>query len=155
MYNDKAKSILNDLLEINNDRIEGYKTAYDETEDFDLKRVFTNLRETSERCKIALENEIVRCGGKPTEGTRATGKIFRVWMDFKSSLTGKSQKAILNSCEQGEDVAVAVYEDVLNNRPSEHLSPDQISLIDEQYRIIKADHDHIRSMRNAAVAIDK
>lgn len=153
MYGDKAISILNDLLEINNDRIEGYKTAYNETEDFELKRIFTNLRETSERCKLALENEIVRCGGEPNDGTRTTGKIFRVWMDFKSSLTGHSQKAILNSCEQGEDVAVSVYEDVLSNRPTEYLTPDQIVMINEQYRVIKADHDQVRSLRNAAVDV--
>ena len=151
MYSDKAITTLNGLLEINNDRIEGYKAAYSETEDFDLKRIFTNLRETSERCKTALENEIFRIGGKPTTGTRATGKIFRMWMDFKSSLTGKSQRAVLNSCEQGEDVAVSAYEDVLNNKPSESLTPDQINMVNEQYAVIKSDHDLVRSLRNAAV----
>lgn len=151
MYSDKTIAVLNNLIEINNDRIEGYKTAYSETVDFDLKRIFGNLRETSERNALALQNEIIRCGGDPTDSTRSTGKLFRVWMDFKSSVTGQSGKAILNSCEQGEDVAVSVYNDVLNNHPSESLSPGQISMVDEQYRIIKSDHDLVRSLRHAMV----
>jgi hypothetical protein len=33
--------------------------------------------------------------GTPEEGTRITGKFFRVWMDVKAALTNKDRKAIL------------------------------------------------------------
>ena len=151
MNREKAISILNELLEINNDRIEGYSTAIDQTEDTDLKRIFINLKETSQKCKLELEQEIVRCGGKPTQKTKATGKMFRTWMGVQSALAHTNRRAILNSCEQGEDVAVSTYEDVLNYRPSENLSPDQIRMIDEQYQWIKTDHDFVRSLRNTAL----
>jgi uncharacterized protein (TIGR02284 family) len=152
MNTEKTISILNDLLEINNDRIEGYRTAMEETNDFDLKRIFENLQETSVTCKRDLVQEIIRCGGNPTQETKTSGKMFRAWMDFKASLTSKNRKTILNSCEQGEDVAVEAYEDVLNDKPSEHLSPKQISMIDEQYRTIKSDHDLVRSLRNTTLS---
>jgi uncharacterized protein (TIGR02284 family) len=155
MYMDKAISTLNDLLEINNDRIEGYKTAIDETDDLELKSTFNGFKETSEKCKQALEQEILRCGGKPTQETRMSGKMFRVWMDFKAAISSKDRATILKSCEQGEDAAVKAYENVLTDHPTEKLSSDQIQLVDGQYRIIKADHDLVRSLRDAAVAANE
>ena len=101
-------SVLNSLVEINNDRIEGYLTAFEETDDPDLKRLFQAFSHTSWECKEELESEILRLGGTPDQETRASGKLFRVWMDFKAAMTGKDRKGILNSCEQGEDVAVGV-----------------------------------------------
>ncbi len=43
--NEKLIGILNDLVEINNDRIEGYQKASDETkeEDMDLKAIFAEM----------------------------------------------------------------------------------------------------------------
>jgi uncharacterized protein (TIGR02284 family) len=149
---ERTIAILNDLLEINNDRIEGYKTAIGETEDFDLQRIFKNLKETSVACKRDLEQEIINCGGSPSQETKTTGKMFRAWMDFKAAISSKNRATILNSCEQGEDVAVHAYEDVLNDHPSEHLSANQISMIDEQYRLIKSDHDLVRSLRNTTLS---
>ncbi len=155
MEKKKAISILNDLLEINNDRIEGYKNAINETADLELKRVFTQLMETSEKCKQELEAEILRYGEKPEEGTRATGKMFRVWMDIRTALSGKDRETILKLCEQGEDAAVNTYEKVLGNQPAEHLSLEQISMIDNQYKLIKSDHDLVRSLRDAEINMEK
>jgi uncharacterized protein (TIGR02284 family) len=155
MENQRAIPILNDLLEINNDRIEGYKKALDGIDDSELKGVFIKNKDTSEKCKLELEYEILRCGEKPEEGTRATGKLFRAWMEIKTALSTKNRAAVLKLCEQGEDVAVSAYQDVLNNNPAEKLSLDQIDLVDRQYKMIKSDHDLIRSLRNEAVSMEK
>jgi len=50
-----------------------------------------------------------------TEGTKRTGKHFRVWMDMKASTTGKNSKAIFNSGEYGEDIAKDVYKKALKD----------------------------------------
>ena len=62
-------------------------------------------------------------------------------------LTGKDRKAILSSCEYGEDVAVNTYEKALKD---EDLSPAYSGIVSTQYAKIKADHDEVRSMRDAA-----
>lgn len=155
MEKQKAISILNDLLEINNDRIEGYKNAISETDDQELKGMFSRLMETSEKCKRELESEVIRYGEKPEEGTRTTGKMFRAWMDIRTALSGKDRETVLKLCEQGEDVAVNTYEKVLDNKPAEHLSLEQINMIDNQYKLIKSDHDLVRSLRDAEVNADR
>ncbi|HMG16267.1 MAG TPA: DUF2383 domain-containing protein, partial [Saprospiraceae bacterium] len=93
MENDKSIDVLNSVLEINNDRIAGYETALKETEDSDLKTVFLQFIQTSNRCKSELISEIARISGTPIEGTKTSGKIFRIWMDFKAAITGKDRKA--------------------------------------------------------------
>lgn len=146
--NDKSINVLNSLITINNDRIEGYKTAMDETDDGDLKSMFTKFIQTSTECKNDLVSAVTRLGGEPDDGTRADGKIYRAWMDLKAMVTGKDRKAILNSCEYGEDVAVDTYQDALKD---EDLSAEYKDLVSKQYAKIKADHDTVRSMRDAEV----
>jgi uncharacterized protein (TIGR02284 family) len=153
MENKKSIDALNTLIEINNDRIEGYETAFKETDESDLKTLFAQLAQTSHECKEELVEEVEELGGEPVEGTMVSGKFFRVWMDVKAALTGKDRKAILNSCEYGEDVAVNAYRKVLED-DGEDLTPDQVNFIEEQYALIKADHDTIKSLRDSLVEAD-
>ncbi len=150
MNKEKSIDVLNTLIEINNDRIEGYETASEETEEQDLKMLFGQFAQTSNRCKQELLNEVNKLGGEPVEGTRTTGKFFRVWMDVKAALTGNDRKAILNSCEYGEDVAVETYQNALKNNQSD-ITSDQYALLNAQHGLIKADHDRVRSMRDSLV----
>jgi uncharacterized protein (TIGR02284 family) len=148
--NKESVSVLNKLIEINNDRIEGYHTAAKETDEAELKTLFSDLAQTSENCNEDLVDEVNQLGGEPTEETRTTGKFFRAWMDVKAAITGKDRKAILNSCEYGEDVAVNTYRKVLED-DSEDLSEDQKSMVRHQHKLIKADHDKVKSLRDSLV----
>lgn len=150
MENKKSIDVLNKLIEINNDRVEGYETASKETDEQDLKTLFDQLAQTSEQCRTELAAEVEHLGGEVIEGTKVTGKFFRVWMDVKAALTGKDRKAILNSCEFGEDAAVNTYKKVLEN-DAEDLTDDQLSMVQEQYALLKADHDTVRSLRDSLV----
>lgn len=151
MKNEKSIDVLNKLIEINNDRIEGYVTASQETEEEDLKMLFSHLSQTSENCRAELVKEVNNLGGTPVEGTKASGKFFRVWMDVKAALTGRDREAILNSCEDGEDVAVHTYEKVLKDN-LEDITTHQQSMITSHHRLLKADHDEVKSMRDMAGA---
>lgn len=153
MENEKTIDVLNTLIQINNDRVEGYETASKETEEEDLKTFFAELIQTSEKCRRELADEVTKLGSAPTEGTKTTGKFFRVWMDVKAALTGKDRKAILNSCEYGEDMAVETYETALED-DSENLSAEQQSMIKAQHALIKADHDKVKMMRDTLVEQD-
>jgi uncharacterized protein (TIGR02284 family) len=142
-------SLLNDLVIINNDRIEGYKRAADETEDVDLKSLFSGMADESRKFKAELSSEISKLGGTVEEGTKASGKFYRAWMDIKSALTGKDRKAIIASCEFGEDAALEEYEDVLK---SDELSAECRSIISQQKASLQASHDKIKAMRDSEQA---
>ena len=89
MEKEKTIEVLNTLITINNDRIEGYDTATKETDEQDLKTLFAEFTATSQKCKQELVTEVTKLGGKIAEGTMTSGKFFRVWMDVKAALTGK------------------------------------------------------------------
>jgi uncharacterized protein (TIGR02284 family) len=69
MENSKNISALNDLIVINNDRVEGYETASGETKDMDLKSLFSGLQNTSHNNLTELRAEVRRLGGDVEEGT--------------------------------------------------------------------------------------
>ena len=147
METTKTIEVLNNLIEINRDRIEGYAAASVETDDTGLKALFNKFKQTSEVCKSELIAEVNRLGGETVEGTRITGKFFRVWMDFKAALTGNNKKLILESCEYGEDVIKHNYEDTLE-KYSGDLTLEQESLIKGQYNLLKAEHDEVKKLRD-------
>ena len=151
METEKTIKVLNTLITINNDRIEGYETAAKETEEQDLKTLFAKFSATSQKCKQELKSEVTRLGGEPAEGTLVSGKFFRVWMDVKAALTGKDRKVILNSCEYGEDMAKDTYKKVLES-DLDDLTPNQQTMIKAQHALLVADHDKVKALRNALPA---
>lgn len=150
MEHEKTIDALNKLVEINNDRIEGYEKAYENTEEKELKSLFSKFEQTSRECLDELENEIKKLGGKVTEGTNVSGNFFRAWMDVKSALTGNDRKAIFKSCEYGEEQADETYQSVLDDE-SEHLNSQQLTIIKEQHDLLKSDQSTINNFKNALV----
>ena len=146
---DNAKTIdaLNSLVIINNDRVEGYKTATEEAKETDLKMLFSDLMQTSIEARKELVNHVTKLGGTPDEGTRVTGKFFRVWMDMKAALTGSDRKTILDSCVFGEQVALDAYKTVLTDH-HEHLSSEEQQILNKHHGLLKADHDKVEQLRD-------
>jgi len=143
--------ILNDLIEINNDRVTGYEKAIKELkgEDADLKALFINYIGQSHKIKLALGTEIQALGGDIEQGTTTSGKIYRAWMDVKAAFTGHSTHTVLENAEFGEDAAQKAYQKALE---SEDLSANLKSIITAQKQELKKAHDEIKALRDAQPA---
>ncbi|MBN8642990.1 MAG: PA2169 family four-helix-bundle protein [Flavobacteriales bacterium] len=148
MDNEKKIEVFNSLIVINNDRIEGYKTAEAEAQETDLKMLFSDMMETSVKNRKELVEEVKNLGGTPDEGTRVTGKFFRVWMDVKAAFTGNDRKTILDSCEYGEDVILETYKKTLIQDHQDTNSSEQ-AMLNKQYSLLKSDHDKVKQLRDA------
>jgi uncharacterized protein (TIGR02284 family) len=148
MENEKVISILNDLIRINHDRMEGYEKVIEELkdEDADLKSLFSSYINESRQYGQELTSEVTRLGGEIAEGTTNSGKIYRVWMDLKAAITGKDRKTILNNCEFGEDAAQKAYDMALN--ADADLEPSLRDLIVRQKATLKAGHDEVKRLRD-------
>lgn len=143
----ETKTSINSLIIINNDRYEGYKKAAEETKDADLKTLFTKNSLQSKAFGDSLRpfNDVE---DQPKENeTTNSGKLYRVWMDVKAAMTANDRKAILSSCEFGEDVAKKTYDEVL-----EHTDgvPDEVINIIRQHRgELQKAHDEVKALRDA------
>jgi uncharacterized protein (TIGR02284 family) len=146
--NEKLAETLNDLLRINNDRIEGYVRAAKETDDsdVDLQATFHKMADESRKYKRELEEKILSLGEETATDTTVSGKIYRVWMDVKNVFTGSDRESILASCEFGEDAAQKAYNEALET--DAEMDADTRQLIMEQKNSLKTSHDIIKKYRD-------
>jgi uncharacterized protein (TIGR02284 family) len=146
--NERAAEIVNDLVRINNDRIEGYDRAMKEAkaEDNDLRSTFERMKRESVKYREELSDLARQLGSEPGKGTRTDGKIYRVWMDLKATFTGNNRKAVLENCEFGEDAAQRAYKTALSDND---LTPEVRQIVAQQQQSLRVAHDTIRDMRDA------
>lgn len=150
METKESTGVLNDLILINNDRIEGYQKAKEELKEGneDLKALFTAMIGESHTLKLALATEVTVLGEDIEEGTTNSGKIYRVWMDVKAAFSGHDRKAVLENCEFGEDAAQKAYQMALG----EDDLPGHIrTMLSDQKAILRVSHDKIKALRDAQV----
>jgi len=142
--------VLNDLIQINNDRISGYEKAIRETkpEDDDLKILYATMIAESHRNKIALACEVQALGAEIRQGTTTAGKIYRTWMGVKAIFTGHNRRTILANCEAGEDAAQRAYAAALEH---EFLPSYIRELLVRQEEALRSNHDEIRALRDQYV----
>lgn len=140
--------VLNDLIQINNDRIEGYEKALKELkeEDSDLKALFSSMISESHEIRLALGTEVNALGGDMENGTTTSGKIYRAWMDVKAVFTGHDRHTVLSNCEAGEDAAQRAYRSALED---EELPAYVREMIVEQQTTLRSSHDQIKALRDA------
>lgn len=146
--NSKDVEILNDLIEINNDRIAGYQKALEnlKAQDRDLRNTFTDMIDQSHRNKMALASAVADMGDDPSNTTSFTGDLYRTWQDLKAAFTGHDRKGILENCEFGEDAMQNAYAKALDK---EGLSSRVETIIRDQKVLLKASHNLIRQLRDA------
>ncbi|MBO0929987.1 ferritin-like domain-containing protein [Fibrella aquatilis] len=116
--NEEIVEDLNDLVKINNDRIQGYMKAVEDTEDSQLDHLFNEMIVQSQNFRSQLADHIVRMDGKAVSDATSTdigSKIHRAWIDIKSAVTGKDRDTVLSSVTFGENAAVEAYEEALEN----------------------------------------
>lgn len=151
--NDSLIDDLNDLIRINNDRIEGYERAGKEARDIDvdLRAIFNRMGDESRQYAAELTQEVVKLGGEPATGTTSSGKIYRVWMDVKATFTGHDRESVLASCEFGEDAAQKAYRSALES--DAEMTADVRQLIANQKASLKTSHDVIKKYRDMHDAV--
>jgi uncharacterized protein (TIGR02284 family) len=145
---EKTIEVLNDLIRINNDRVEGYEKAVRETNesDVDLRNIFNSMAQESRSYSRELTEQVRRLGGEPASGTTASGKIYRTWMDVKSGLSRSERKSVLEECEFGEDAAQKAYEKALDS--DNGLPVDILALVQKEKNNLKTAHDTIKNYRD-------
>jgi uncharacterized protein (TIGR02284 family) len=144
-----SSEVLNDLIEINNDRSAGFERALKDLgdEDFDLKSLFEEYSAQSRQFSQEL-TAIAAQGGADTEtGTSATGTIHRAWIEVKALFSGHDRKAVLQECERGEDAIKKAYKDAL--APDSGLAANATQLVSTQAQAIGQSHDRIKALRDS------
>lgn len=144
MDNDDVISTLNDLIEISKDGEDGFRTCADDAGATELKAFFAKRAQLCAAAVVELQDLVRAYGGDPETSGGLGAAVHRRWIDVKSLITGKDDKAVLQECERGEDVAVSSYQRALGK----NLPADVRSVVERQYQGVLQNHDEVRRLRD-------
>jgi uncharacterized protein (TIGR02284 family) len=144
MDSDEVISTLNDLIETSKDGEEGFRSCAENASNPQLKTFFSNRAQSCGQAVTELQELVRTYGGNPESGSSLGGAVHRRWVDIKSMVTGKDDKAVLKECERGEDVAVASYRRALDK----NLPVEVRGLVERQYQGVLHNHDQVKALRD-------
>ncbi len=90
---------------------------------------------------------MIRHGGTPAADASVAGDLYRVWMDVKSALAANNAKAVLQSCEKGEDIALNTYNTSITE-PESSADNTVVNVLKKQEHGIHSMHDRVKTLRD-------
>lgn len=145
MNNEKTVSVLNDLLNITNDRIEGFSKVEDKVWDTHsaLKADYDQMVSQSQTMKSDLIRLINECGGNADNTTSTAGALHRAWIDVKNSLSGDKDESTLGNVVFGEKAAIDAYQDALD---SGDLTPQSAQVVSDHLHHLKSSYARFENL---------
>jgi len=149
MQDTETISVIENLLEATENGHKGFAEAAEKLDEDGNPTLAAEMREFSQQ-RLRMSNELKALAAaegatlENSEGTVA-GAIHRSWMAMRDALTGDDPHAILAAAEQGEDHAVAEYENAL-----EADMPASVrSVVQRQFEQVRAAHDRVSELRDS------
>lgn len=143
--NDEVISTLNGLIETCKDGQNGFQEAAEGVERSDLKSLFYEFGQQRAKFVGELQSLVTSLGGDPENSGSTLAALHRGWINIKSVVTGRDEKAILNECERGEDSAKAMYKTALESG----LPANVLDTVQTQNTSVKAAHDRVKALRDS------
>lgn len=150
MDRDDTLDTLNKLIETTKDGEYGFRTSAEYLRSPDIQQSFLRRAEECRAAAAELQSLVVTLGGDAETSGSATGAMHRGWVAVKGTLSGYSDKAILEETERGEDIALSAYRSALD----EALPADVRSVVERQYEGVKRNHADVRRLRDQARTAD-
>lgn len=147
MNNDKTISVLNDLLNITNDRIAGFAKVADKVWDnySELRPAYDDMVAESWDMKQDLIDLITAKGGDPDNTTSVSGAFHRAWIDVKNTFTKDKDESTLENVVFGEKAAIDAYNNALE---SGDLCPESTTLVLNQLHHLKASYAKFETLES-------
>ena len=137
------------VIEVLHDGERGFESLSEQVKSPSTKTFFQEEAATRGRFATELESSLSAETGKPVdEGGTASGTMHRAWAELKGKLGG-SDHTLLETAEQGEDVAKKAYEEALKVTG---IPASISSLLKKQQPHIQESHDKVKALRDSAAA---
>lgn len=145
MNNEKTVSVLNDLLNITNDRIEGFSKVEDKVWDTHsaLRNDYDQMVSQSQVMKTDLIKLINEKGGQADNTTSTAGALHRAWIDVKNTFAGDKDESTLENVVFGEKGAIDAYQDALD---SGDLCPESSRVVSDQLHHLKSSYNKFNKL---------
>jgi uncharacterized protein (TIGR02284 family) len=135
---------LSDLLAVTGDGERGFMACAEHAHADALKTMFVSRASRHATAATQLRELIVQLGGDPGARGRSLGVTRRGWVNLHAAMTQNTDDALVNECEHGEDHALEVYRNALDD----HLPEFVRQVVLRQFEVMMSDHDQIRVLRS-------
>ena len=147
MFDSKTDiATLNSLIATTLDSADGYTEAAKEADSPRFGDMFTSRASERRSVVTQLQAEVRRLGGEPEDDGTVLASMHRTFLDLKSAVTGRDDKAIVNEVERGEDHILHKFQAALED---ETLSPAARSAIQTAFGSVRTGHDQMRDLKHA------
>ena len=149
--NDRSDEIttLNTLTATLIDSVTGYEDAASNSEAGRFAQMFRDRANERQQCVEDLRAEVRRLGGNPEDDGSFMGKTHQRFLDLKSAITGRDDKAIINEVERGEDYLEGKFETALKDG---ELSPQSRSPVEAAFTSVRQGHDQMSDLKHGMEA---
>lgn len=143
----KLADTLNELALFINDRIEGYKTAAQETKDPQNQAYYQQLVQQSEQFVREVNGFARSAGGTAEDSTTLKGKFYRGFMDAKALVTQRDEASILSSNIYGEEWALKAYREALED---DALTGPARQAVERQLKASQQTYEQLKRLKGTA-----
>ncbi len=135
---------LSELLTVTRDGEHGFMTCAGHARADTLKKMFASRAHRHSTATVELRELIARLGGDPARREKIVGAAHRGWVNLHAALTQNDDNALVDECERGEDYALEVYRNALDD----HLPEFVRQVVLRQFEDLMSDHEQIRFLRS-------
>lgn len=140
---------LNTLTATLIDSIAGYRDAAEHAESGRFQELFRGFADDRSKAAEGLRAQVTALGGNAEDDGSILGKAHRGFLDLKSAITGRDDKAIVNEVERGEDYLKEKFEMALKDG---ELSPESRTVVEAAYQSVRQGHDQMSDLKHGMEA---
>lgn len=148
MNPDETIETLNELIETAKDGEYGFLSSAEYVRSPEVRKLFARRADECRQAAMELQTLVVALGGEAEDDGSTTGTVHRGWMAIKDTLSGYSDRAILEETERGEDSALSSYRKALE-KP---LAQEVRTVVEQQLQGVRRNHAQLRALRDQARA---
>ena len=149
MDNKDQITTLNTLTATLIDSVNGYRDAAQDSESGRFQQMFRERADERSQLVEELRDEVRKLGGNPEDDGSFMGKTHQRFMDLKTAIMGRDEKAVINEVERGEDYLKEKFETAIE---SGDLAGESRQCVERAYQSIRAGHDQISQLKHGMEA---
>ena len=144
MENSKTVDAVNNLLQITNDRLQGFKEVDKEmiSNYPALSAEYDHMVMQATKMRTKLLSVIRENGGDPENSTTIAGGLHRTWINLKNAFSVDKDGATLGSVLFGENATIKAYEDALE---SGDINPECRMVVRDQLQDLRDSYEKLKS----------
>jgi uncharacterized protein (TIGR02284 family) len=145
MTNNDDIAVLNRLIGVTIDSVEGYSEAAKDVKNPELKAIFQRRARERLAAYRSLQSQVSALGGEPQDDGTLLASVHRVFVNLRSTVQS-GDLAVIDEVERGEDVIKARYEDAIHQAG---LSSSSLAAVQHAYESVRSGHDEMSRLKHS------